>query len=300
MTRLQRRSIISAAAAALAALAFPALAGAGQGDLYWANLAGETGAGTIGHATLHGGQVDQSYIKSFDVPCGVAVDKNYVYWADASSTVVNRAKRKQHAKPDDGFLSHASSPCGVAVTGKKVYATNQGPPYAVLSGPIGGGKMKVLHSDAAVDGVSGDCGVAVDSTKVYWLLDGTDPIGHYPFYDLERTPQAGGGGTAHSFDHRATYRGCGIDVAGGYLYVAETSPGAVNRVALTHKPETPFTYIAGHGIETPCGVAVAGNHIYWGDRDKGTIGRANLDGTHIKPSFITGASEPCGVAATDN
>jgi hypothetical protein len=47
-------------------------------------------------------------------------------------------------------------------------------------------------------------------------------------------------------------------------------------------------------------VAVDGGHVYWSnidyDVDSGSIGRANLDGTGVEPSFITGADYPCGVA----
>jgi virginiamycin B lyase len=40
----------------------------------------------------------------------------------------------------------------------------------------------------------------------------------------------------------------------------------------------------------------AAGSIYWAN-DKGTtIGTANLDGTGVDQSFITGASNPCGVA----
>jgi hypothetical protein len=37
-------------------------------------------------------------------------------------------------------------------------------------------------------------------------------------------------------------------------------------------------------------------YVYWTNYDTGTIGRANLDGTGANPSFITGASNPGGVA----
>jgi hypothetical protein len=42
-------------------------------------------------------------------------------------------------------------------------------------------------------------------------------------------------------------------------------------------------------------LAVDGSHLYWASSD-GTIGRANLDGTGVNNTFITGASRPCGVA----
>ena len=44
----------------------------------------------------------------------------------------------------------------------------------------------------------------------------------------------------------------------------------------------------------PRGLAVDGRHIYW--TTNSTIGRANLDGTGVNQSFITGATRPDGVA----
>jgi hypothetical protein len=43
-------------------------------------------------------------------------------------------------------------------------------------------------------------------------------------------------------------------------------------------------------------VAVNGSHIYWANQNAGTIGVANLDGTGVNQSLITGASSPDGVA----
>ncbi len=43
-------------------------------------------------------------------------------------------------------------------------------------------------------------------------------------------------------------------------------------------------------------VTVDAGHIYWPDRLTGNIGRANLDGTDPDRSFITGARFPVGVA----
>ena len=37
-------------------------------------------------------------------------------------------------------------------------------------------------------------------------------------------------------------------------------------------------------------------HVYWANSGTGTIGRANLDGTGVNQSFITGAGSPAGVA----
>jgi phosphodiesterase/alkaline phosphatase D-like protein/streptogramin lyase len=57
--------------------------------------------------------------------------------------------------------------------------------------------------------------------------------------------------------------------------------------------KTNFILGAGSNLQ---GVAVDSSHIYWGSASGGTIGRANLDGTGVNPSFITGASNVQGVA----
>jgi hypothetical protein len=44
------------------------------------------------------------------------------------------------------------------------------------------------------------------------------------------------------------------------------------------------------------GAALAVPHIYWANFIGNTIGEANLDGTGVNQSFITGASDPRGVA----
>ncbi len=52
-------------------------------------------------------------------------------------------------------------------------------------------------------------------------------------------------------------------------------------------------------------MAVVGPYIYWANSEAPTsdvavgnsIGRANLDGTGVNQSFITGADYPCGLAS---
>jgi hypothetical protein len=294
---------MAAAVAGAWLLAMPAGAGAVKGDLYWANTAGGTLTGTIGHAKLDGSHANNAYVSTFDVPCGVAADRKHLWWADASGTTVGRVSLSDRRHPHGAFLTGASSPCGVGVGGGKVYTANQGHPNALLFGSLRGGKLKKAHSDEPTDNSTvsdDDCGVATDSRHVYWINSAYDNNAHVPFYDVKRMGLGANPGKPVRVAGRQTYDACGLDVAGGYLYVTESSLGfnAINRFPLTAKPETPYHYIEpSDGIGYPCDIAVAGNHIYWADADLNSIGRANLDGTHVKPTFITGASVPCGIAA---
>ena len=52
------------------------------------------------------------------------------------------------------------------------------------------------------------------------------------------------------------------------------------------------------GANLAAAVAVDGQHIYWADGRNGTIGEANVDGTAVNQSLITGANNPGGVAVS--
>ena len=47
-------------------------------------------------------------------------------------------------------------------------------------------------------------------------------------------------------------------------------------------------------------IAVSNRHLYWANLSGNTIGRANVDGTGVNQSFITGATAPYGVAVDSN
>ncbi len=286
---MKKRFVLAAVCAGACLFAAPLPAQAVKGDLYWANTAGGTLNGTIGHAKLDGSRAKIAWLSTFDVPCGVAVDRKHLYWADASTTLVNRVSlNRKHT--NYGFLEGAGSPCGVAVTAKKVFAANQGDPIGVVRGPIGGGSFSLFASEL-FDSTS-DCGVAVNATDAFWVNNYED-TGHG--YNLERAPldHPGIGETVATVPH---YTACGLAVAGKFAYVANGENGAIDRVSIRAKHPVARQLVVDLGA--PCGVAVAGNHIYWADAEANTIGRANLDGTHVKPSFIsTAASVPCGIAS---
>jgi virginiamycin B lyase len=69
---------------------------------------------TIGRANLDGSNPNQSFIGGAFTPFGVAVDGNFVYWANQNSGTIGRANL-DGSNPNQSFIGGASGPKGVAV-----------------------------------------------------------------------------------------------------------------------------------------------------------------------------------------
>src|SRR4051794_9528721 len=109
----------------LVALVMPAEAGA---FVYWANYGDGTtqtadGVGSsIGRAENDGSRVISRYVGGARYPCGVAVDPQFVWWANFGATSagpgtasIGRASLAAPSTPTVDFARGASYPCGVAV-----------------------------------------------------------------------------------------------------------------------------------------------------------------------------------------
>ncbi len=96
----------------------------------------------------------------------------------------------------------------------------------------------------------------------------------------------------------------GVALDSEHIYWTDPGAGTISMAELDCKDPEKLI----EGLESPQGLAVDAEHIYWselGELDeetgkalegKGTIGRAEIDGESPNPDFITGASNPQGVA----
>jgi hypothetical protein len=222
---------------------------------------------TIGRANLDGSGVNQSFITGtgpFDYSvAGLAVDANYIYWANWSTTgndTIGRANL-DGSGVNPSFITGASgtnsgSPIGIAVDANYIYWSNITclPCIGTIARANldGSGVNLSLFGAEGGPGSQGPDGVAVDSNYIYWTILGNAGIGGIGRANLD------GSGANNSF-------------------------------------------ITGTGTEDITSVAVDADHVYWTNGAcipcTGSIGRANLDGSGVNPSFITtGASFPAGVA----
>jgi hypothetical protein len=144
------------------------------------------------------------------------------------------------------------------------------------------------------------CGVAVDREHIYWGELQGGAVGSPDIGGAIGRANRDGSGVDARF---IPGHGCGVVVAGGYIYWAT---GAAIARANTDGTEVDLQFIP--GLATALGgsscVAVAGRHVYWGSWDEATpqrtIGRANIDGTGVERRFITGVADPCPIAVAGN
>src|ERR1044072_704255 len=137
-----------------------ALSGTAKGAVYW------VGGPELGMANQDGslpfffwGRVAASDVYQ---GCGVAVDAQHMYWADASRDVIGRAGIRG-SNAEKSFIAGADEPCGVAVDDSYIYWANRG------AGTIGRARIDGSEIDQEfVPGLGQPCGMAVDASHLYW------------------------------------------------------------------------------------------------------------------------------------
>ena len=209
--------------------------------------------------------------------CLAAQADAFVYWTNASGGTVGRANL-DGSGADQMLITGASAPEEMAVDGQHVYWANGG------SGTIGRANLDGSGVDQSfITGASSPFGVAVDGQHVYWTNGGSGTIGRanldgsgvdQSFITGASSPDGGGGRRPARLLDQPLHR---RDRAG--------EPGRLGRRSeLHHRRERP-----GRGGGRRPARLLDQHRTH-------TIGRANLDGSGVDQSFITGANVPTGVA----
>ncbi len=195
----------------------------GGGYIYW--TANNQDTSEVGRTPIVGGQQYQSITSVFGEPnprtCGVAVDEKYVYFANRNTNSIGRAELANFA------------------TNSQVVEGD----WLPLPDPPGK--------------VSFPCGVAVDSTYVYWGINSVNNGGTpEPGTSIGRAAKSDGGGATNGFLGGGDYVS-GLTLDGQFLYWSNTGGG-----------------LPGHG----------------------SIGRGNVDGSGFQGGLVEGLNVPFGVA----
>ena len=172
-------------------------------NIYWGDF------GTIGRASLDGGQQLWGFITDAGVPPGVAVDAGHVYLSYGSNygNSIGRAAISG-GQADWTFIIGATDPHGVAVDANHIYWANSG------ADSIGRANLDGTGVDQSfITGAHGAIGIAVDANHIYWTNSGTDSIG------------------------RANLDGTGVDQS--FFITGADNPQGVAVNALADPPATP-------------------------------------------------------------
>jgi hypothetical protein len=208
----------------------------------------------------------------------------FIYWAEPVHQTIGRAANDGTAV-DNAFLPTGALPTMVAVDAAHIYWVNQNDDSIGRANIDGSGV-----NNSFVTGVTEPDGIAVNGSSLFWsTIPG--PIGR---------ANLDGSGVNKKFI-TAAVEPCGLAVDSGHLYWADDAlaEAKIGRSSLDGTfVQSEYAKI---GAAFPCGVAVNSANIYWSDTGffgGGTrIGRVDLaTGKSVDPSFIAGASTPCGIA----
>jgi sugar lactone lactonase YvrE len=202
-------------ACAVVVLGFGCWAAQASAYVYWSGL-----GGTIGRANLNGTGATLRYITGESRPAvGVAVDGQYVYWANARTGTIGR-ESLDGSPPSESFITGAHVPDGVAVNGQYIYWANYG------RGTIGRAKIDgtdVKQRFIITGARQKPDGVAVNGQYIYWANAGTDTIG--------RATLDGTGTPSESFIIGA-HAPEGVAVDGQHIYWANRDTGTIGRAKI--------------------------------------------------------------------
>ena len=136
--------------------------------IYWTAANGGS-ATTIARANLNGSHINSDFVSGAQNPCGVAVDKNYIYWAGDLGTSIGRAKLNGNGANQD-FITTGTGVCGVAVTKQYIYWAN----YETTEI----GRANIDGSNANDNFISGcGSGIAVEGKYIYFTAANGTAIG---------------------------------------------------------------------------------------------------------------------------
>ena len=154
-------------------------------------------------------------------------------------------------------------------------------------------------NNAFIKGLTNVHGVAVDSTHVYWTQGSgaTSSIG--------RANLDGSGANASfipnsaGLNFAAASPQAAIAVNTNGVYWANTGTTTIGRANIDGSaPNSTLINVPGASI---CGIAASDSFVYWLNKSIGPrIGRAGADGSSPNPSFITGVTASCGLAANSS
>jgi Domain of unknown function (DUF5050) len=212
-----------------------------------------------------------------------AAARGHVYWTNSGNGSVGRATTAGTRVSEKFIVLNTTGGAGLTVNKSYIYWTsaNGGTATTIARANLNGTGV----NQSFITGAQNPCGVAVDSSYIYWAGDVGTSIGRAKL-----------DGSGVNQDFITTGNGvCGVAVTGTHIYWANYETGDIGRAKLDGS-DVNDDFISGCGS----GIAIEGKYIYFTTTSGTGIGRANIDGTDVNTSFMTGLNGEIAFLAADS
>lgn len=259
--------------------------------IYWTGPQ-SSGIYSIARANLDGTGVNQRFINGASSPDGIAVDGQYIYWANSGTNSIARANLNGTGV-NENFITGADDPRGVALgrEGEYIYWTNYG------DGTIG----RAFYNGTDVDqrfitGAVEPDAVAVNLNYIYWT---NQVYGSLSGGSIARANLDGTGADETFITAVDNPTGLALGPNAAYIYWADaaTSPLGGWGIGRADYNGTGVnsSFVSDFDIDAPMGVVVDYYNMYW-TSEFGQIYRASNDGSAVNGNFMTGLVIPLYLA----
>jgi virginiamycin B lyase len=205
-----------------------------------------------------------------------AAPPGFIFWSNLQTGRIGRASI-DGTGVNQGFITGASQPGGVALDSQYVYWANTG------SGTIGRATIKGTGVNQTFIRAGHPMSVAVDAQHIYWTDTSGGTIGR---------ANVDGTGINRNFI-TVTDNPVGVAVNSKNIYWT-----TMNSIGRANLDGTGVNQAFIHPLPAPDGIALDSAHIYWSSVPSSNLGRANLDGTGVILDFIPAALTPLPVAVS--
>ena len=252
--------------------------------LYWTDF---TTDGV--HRAQDDGTGATSVVSSLNDPIGVAVDSvgGKLYWAEFTASQVWRANL-------DGSLPQLVASAGVSLPGDiavdpaggKVYWTQVG------DNTVRRANLDGTSPETILTGAGQPYGITLDTLagKVYWT-ELTFPLIRRANLNGSSPEDVISSGITLPVD-------VAVDSTSGKVYWLDRTALKIQRANLNGTNVEDI--VTGLNVPNALALNVPGDWLYWTDSSDQIIGRARLDGSSVDSGFMTGITNPQGIALGGN
>lgn len=234
---------------------------------------------------------------------GSALGADYIYWSADDPMGGGAASSIGRANLDGSgaastVVADAGRLVGLAASGTHVYWTRNdaGSSSAVLGRAALDGSSANSSFATIGAGATVETGLGITSSQAFFIMGNSRNIGRIDLDGGNLNP------SAITFPGQRTPN-LSLALAGSSLYwLSGSGPADIGASSLDGSGATESRVQGGTGAGTAAGqtVAATSSHVYWSNRNGNAIGRANLDGTGVDPTFISGGgiANPVALAVT--